>query len=58
MVGVHNYYINYVIFMHDPYHGIAGQGIISTLYFVNKRSLKIQFQEKNYGSTDTSELLG
>ena len=58
MVGVHNYYINCVIFMHDPHHGIAGQDIISTLYFVNKRSLKIQFQEKNYGSTDTSELLG
>ena len=40
------------------YPRLAGQGIISTLYFVNNRSWKIQFQERKLGSTDTSKLLG
>ena len=39
VAGLHNYHcINYEIIMHTRHHGIAGQGIISTLYFVNKRS--------------------
>ena len=46
VAGLHNYCINYAIIMHTRHDGIAGQGIISTLYFVNKRSWKIQFQER------------
>ena len=36
VAGLHNSYINYAIIMHTQC--IAGQGIIRTLYFVNKRS--------------------
>ena len=46
VVGLHNYCINYAIIMQTRHHGIAGQGIKSTLHFVNKRPWKIQFQER------------